>query len=213
MIFSFGLAVGLFVVLPHALSLWAGRSFGFDESRMSFHILDGLLKFSIFLAYVWGIGLIPDIKRVYAYHGAEHKAIHVYEASLPLIPASAKPFPAWHPRCGTAFIFLMLALSILFFALVFPLFFRPEGMGMVQRTALGVGLKTLLLIPLAGLSYEITRLAGKPDSGLFWKILLWPGLLLQRLTTSPPDDGQLEVAMDALSKAVLTEDSNLPQGS
>ncbi|MDR2945753.1 MAG: DUF1385 domain-containing protein [Candidatus Adiutrix sp.] len=201
---AFALAMGLFVALPHVASLLLGQLWGFNESSGWFHLLDGVIKFALFIAYVWAIGLFPDIGRVYAYHGAEHKAIFTYEAGEPLTPEQAARHSAWHPRCGTAFIFLVLALSILFFAAVFPLFFNTAGAS-IGRTFLGIGLKILLMLPLAGLAYEVTRLAGKASPHSFWRIVLWPGLLMQRLTTRTPDNAQLEVALTALEKAVAPQ--------
>lgn len=201
LISAFALAMGLFVALPHVASIGLGWLGGFDESSGLFHLTDGLIKFALFLGYVWAIGLIPDIGRVYAYHGAEHQAIYTYEAGEPLTPEMADRHPACHPRCGTAFIFLVLALSILFFAAVFPLFFSAEGAS-VSRTILGILLKIALMLPLAGLAYEVTRLAGQASPRSFWRILLWPGLAMQRLTTRKPDRNQLEVALNALEKAV-----------
>lgn len=198
---AFALAMGLFVALPHVASILLGQIWGFNESSGWFHLLDGLIKFALFITYVWAIGLLPDIGRVYAYHGAEHQAIFTYEAGEPLTPEMAARHPAWHPRCGTAFIFLVLALSILFFAAVFPFIF-PTGGASIGRTILGIGLKILLMLPLAGLAYEVTRLAGKASPSSIWRILLWPGLLMQRLTTRKPDEAQLEVALNALEKAV-----------
>jgi uncharacterized protein YqhQ len=182
---------------------------GFDEQSLWFHLIDGILKFAFFLAYISGIGLIPDIRRVYAYHGAEHKAIHVFEANLPFNPIEAEAFPAWHPRCGTAFIFLALALSILFFALIFPLVFHLEFPNRFFRFFLGLGLKIFLMLPLSGLAYEITRLAGRPNPGRFWSTLVWPGLLLQRLTTRNPDHSQLEVAFTSLKNVLEDQSSSL----
>ena len=214
LISAFALAMGLFVALPHAVSVLLGHFWGFDESSGLFHLIDGLIKFGVFIAYIWAIGLFPDIGRVYAYHGAEHKAIHAYEAGGPMTPAEAAQYPAWHPRCGTAFIFLVLAFSILFFAVIFPLIFSTSGAS-IGRTAAGIGLKILLMLPLAGIAYEVTRKAGKKTSSSFFRILLWPGLLLQRLTTRKPDEKQLEVAIDALEKALDsgdTEKSLTPAG-
>ncbi|MDR0882311.1 MAG: DUF1385 domain-containing protein [Candidatus Adiutrix sp.] len=198
---AFGLAMLLFVALPHAGSVLLGQVMGFDESSAFFHILDGGLKFGLFISYVWAIGLIPEIDRVYAYHGAEHQAIHTFEAGEPLTAEKAAHHPVCHPRCGTAFIFLVLALSILVFAAIFPFFFTPQGASL-SRTILGILLKIALMLPLAGLAYEVTRLAGQASSKSIWRILLWPGLLLQRLTTRRPDRPQLEVALNALEQAV-----------
>ncbi|MDR3038695.1 MAG: DUF1385 domain-containing protein [Candidatus Adiutrix sp.] len=200
---ALALALGLFVALPHLLSLALGHAWGFDETSGWFHLADGLFKFALFIAYVWGIGLIPEIGRVYAYHGAEHQAIFAFEAGdAPLTPAQAARHPTCHPRCGTAFIFLVLALSILFFAAVFPLFFPAAAGFSPLRTLAGIGLKIILMLPLAGLAYEVTRLAGRASPKSFWRKLLGPGLLLQRLTTRRPDEAQLEVALTALNQAV-----------
>ncbi|MDR1046073.1 MAG: DUF1385 domain-containing protein [Candidatus Adiutrix sp.] len=199
---AFALAMGLFVALPHVVSILLGQLWGFDESSGFFHLLDGLIKFALFIAYVWGIGLLPDIGRVYAYHGAEHKAIYTFEAGEPLTPEMAQRHPACHPRCGTAFIFLVLALSIIFFAALFPLFFPQSAGASVLRTAAGILLKIALMLPLASLAYEVTRLAGQASPGSFWRALLWPGLLIQKLTTRQPDERQLEVALNALERAV-----------
>lgn len=198
---AFVMAIGLFVALPHAASVLMGYYFGFNESSGFFHLIDGLIKFAVFLGYVWAIGFLPDISRVYAYHGAEHKAIFTYETGRPLIPEMAARQSAFHPRCGTAFIFLVLALSILFFAAIFPLIFSNEGAS-TGRTVLGIGVKIALTLPLAGLAYEVTRQAGKASPKSFWRMLLWPGLLMQRLTTRNPDEKQLEVALNALQNAI-----------
>ncbi|MGL4207959.1 MAG: DUF1385 domain-containing protein [Candidatus Adiutrix sp.] len=198
---AFALAIFLFVALPHVLSILAGRLWGFSEASTLFHLIDGLLKFGFFITYVWAIGLIDDIGRVYSYHGAEHQAIYTFEANEPLTVEMAAKHSRFHPRCGTAFIFLVLALSILFFAAIFPLFFS-NGNGGLARTVGGIILKIILMFPLAGLAYELTRLAANRHSHWFWRVILWPGILLQRLTTRKPDNSQLEVALMALKKVV-----------
>jgi uncharacterized protein YqhQ len=202
---SFLLAAFLFAAAPHWIAIAAGGRFGFSEKDLAFHIADGAIKFAFFLLYVWGVGKIPEIRRVYSYHGAEHRAIWAWEAGLPLEPLYARHFPLRHPRCGTAFIFLLLALSIILFSIVFPLLFTFEGDSALKRTALGVLLKIALTIPLAGASYEISRRAGKPKSSVIWRIIIFPGLLIQGLTTRETDDSQLEVALRALSEAVTGE--------
>ena len=200
---AFALALGLFVALPHLLSLLMGHFWDFDETSGWFHLLDGAFKFAFFLGYVQAISLIPEIRRVYAYHGAEHQAIFAFEAGdFPLAPERAARHPLCHPRCGTAFIFLVLALSILFFAAVFPLFFPAGGAFAPLRAIAGIGLKIIFLLPLAGLAYEVTRLAGRASPGSPWRILSSPGLWMQRLTTRRPDEAQLEVALTALKQAV-----------
>lgn len=201
LVFSLALAVGLFVALPHLLTAWAGFRWGFGDTSPWFHLLDGMIKFVFFLAYVGLIGLMPDIRKVYGYHGAEHQAVYAFEAGDELTVASARRYSPLHPRCGTSFIFLVLAISIFFFAAVFPLFMPPTSSGPL-RWFLGIGLKIMLMFPLAGLAYEVTRLAGQAGPRSLWRALTWPGLMLQKLTTRPPDDGQLEIALLSLKSAL-----------
>lgn len=203
MIAGIALAMVLFVALPHVLSLLLGQAAGYDERGVLFHLIDGIFKFIILILYIHAIGLMSEIGRLYAYHGAEHKAIHVFEAKLPLTPEAAKPFPTWHPRCGTAFLFLVLALSVLFFAMIFPILFRFDHLGRVQAALAGVGIKIVLMLPLAALAYELTRLASRHEGNRILAAMIWPGLLLQRLTTREPDLSQLEVAIHSL-KSVLS---------
>ena len=199
---AFALAMAIFVALPHVASIFLGLWGGFDESSALFHFLDGLIKFALFIAYVWGIGFLPDIARVYAYHGAEHQAIYTFETGEELTVEMAAKHSPYHPRCGTAFIFLVLALSIIFFAAAFP-FILPQGEeASLGRTALGVFIKILLMLPVAGLAYEVTRLAGRAPTTSVWHLAIWPGLLLQRLTTKKPNRDQLEVALVALRNAI-----------
>lgn len=206
LVFSFALAMGLFVALPHLLTAWAGFYWGFGDTSPWFHLLDGVIKFIFFIAYVGLIGLMPDIRKVYRYHGAEHQAIYAFEAGEELTVASARKYGPLHPRCGTSFIFLVLAISIFFFAAVFPLFMPQAGSGPL-RWFLGIGLKILLMFPLAGLAYEVTRLAGKAGPKSIWRLLTWPGLMLQKLTTRPPDDSQLEIALLSLTSALNPPDT------
>ena len=115
--------MGLFVALPHLLSLWLGRlaPLSYDENSLAFHLIDGLIKVAIFVAYLWLISLMRDIKRVFEYHGAEHKSIYCFEAGMPLTVDNARAFSRLHPRCGTAFLLVVLAVSIAAFAMIFPL--------------------------------------------------------------------------------------------
>ena len=206
------LALVLFVALPHVLSLLLGNAAGFDERGILFHLVDGILKFAILILYIKAIALMPEIGRLYAYHGAEHKAIHVYEARLPLTPEAAKPFPTWHPRCGTAFLFLVLALSVLFFAIAFPVLFRFESLGRFQAALAGVGVKMALMLPLSALAYELTRLAAKRDESRVFAAMIWPGLVLQRLTTREPNPAQLEVAIHSLKSVLAFTKAPAAQG-
>lgn len=185
----FGLGTGgvLFVLFP------AGAAYFFRHQIPAYwlqNLLEGLVRLGVFLAYLWLIGLLPDIKRVFAYHGAEHRVINAYEAGAPLTLEGVRGYPIIHLRCGTSFLLLVLLLSIFFFSLVGqgPLWWRF--------------LSRLLLLPvIAGVSYELLRLSSGVQH-LWLKVLVAPGLWLQRLTTREPDEEQVEVAITAL-QAVL----------
>ncbi|MFH1057576.1 MAG: DUF1385 domain-containing protein [Pseudomonadota bacterium] len=197
--------MGLFVAVPHLLSLWLGSfpALGYDENSLAFHLIDGVIKVAIFVAYLWIISLMRDIKRVFEYHGAEHKSIYCFEAGMPLTVENARAFSRLHPRCGTAFLLVVLAVSIAAFAMIFPLLpkFSPQAW---LNQVVQIGLKILLMLPIAGISYEVIRAAGKRGGQGVWGVLLWPGLQMQRLTTREPDDAQIEVALAALRAAVNT---------
>jgi len=203
---ALGLAVGLFVVAPHLLSLLLGRLFEADLGVRSvgFHVIDGAIKVLFFIGYIAAISLLKDVRRLFMYHGAEHMSIHTFEAREPLTVAFARRHPTLHPRCGTAFLLLVLLISIAFFAVVFPFLPKPAGPGWLAQAAF-IGVKVLLLLPIAGCAYELTRLAGKrPDHPLI-RPLIWPGLMLQKLTTRKPTDDQIEVALCALESTLKIE--------
>ena len=200
---AIGLALFLFVVLPHLLSLglnvlgWSG-----DTSSLSFHVWDGAFKMAVFLGYLAAVSLVPDIRRVFQYHGAEHKAIWAYESGGELTPDGARGFSRLHPRCGTAFLLFVLSISILLHAVLIPgltALWAPGGA--VLRQTYIVAVKFLLMIPVSALAYELIRYAGRKTDTLLCRTLCWPGLAMQRLTTFEPDDSQLEVALAALKCA------------
>ncbi|MCB2188488.1 MAG: DUF1385 domain-containing protein [Deltaproteobacteria bacterium] len=205
MLGAVALGLALFVALPHLLALGLGRVAprGFDETTLAFHLTDGGLKTLIFLAYLWSISLMKDIRRVFEYHGAEHKAIYCYESGGELSVAAARGYSRLHPRCGTAFLLVVLLVSILIFTVVFPLLPRLAAAAWANQAA-QIGLKTVLMLPVAGISYEIIRLAGQKAGHPLCRALLWPGLQLQKLTTREPSDDQIEIALAAL-KAALSE--------
>ena len=189
-IFGILLSVGLFILLPNlisnlALGSWLDRNAS-AGNRIIHSLAEGVLRFGIFIGYLALASRLKDIKRVWMYHGAEHKTIACYESRLPLTVENVRGFSKHHPRCGTAFMFIVLLLSIILFSFV------PRIHVIVDM------LIRLALVPvLASLSYELIHWTAKHDNALT-RIMAWPGLMLQRLTTSEPDDLMLEVAISAM---------------
>ncbi len=202
---AFAAGMGLFVALPHVLTWLLGEYslWRFDVQSLSFHVIDGVLKMLIFVGYIWAISLMDQIKRVFAYHGAEHKTIHCLEAGLPLTVANAQSFSRLHHRCGTTFLLLVLTISIAAFAIIFPLL-PAFSANMWLNQALQILLKILCMFPLAGIAYEIIRFAAKRSKQPLCRLMMWPGLQIQRLTTREPDASQLETAIVALEAALST---------
>ncbi len=205
MALSLALALGLFVVFPHVLSAFLLKQLG-DASGVSsfwFHAIDGIIKMALFLGYVYAIGRLKDIKRVFQYHGAEHKSIYTFEAGMPLTVEKARGFSTLHPRCGTAFIMVVLMVSIGLFAIVLPLLPLPH-IGIYGNFFMIIA-KLFLMLPIAGISYEIIRWAGSRQTDALVRYLILPGLLMQKITTRAPTDDQLEVALEALRQALSLE--------
>ena len=189
---SLTLGIGIFFVGPLLIVRALDQFIASDQVS---NLIEGAIRLVFLVAYVAGIGVFKDIKRVFAYHGAEHMAVHAYEAGLPLIVANVRKFGTPHPRCGTAFLLTVLLVSIVVFA-IFPR--PPLEWRIISRIA---------LIPLvAGISYEIIRYAGAHQQGLIGQAVAGPGLLLQRLTTRQPDDSQIEVAIQAMEGAVAADE-------
>ena len=193
--FSVVLAVGIFIALPFGISLLFQK---FVQNASLLAILEGLVRLAIFLVYVAAIAAMKDIRRVYQYHGAEHKSIACYEAGLDLTVENAKKCTRFHPRCGTSFIFVVLIFSIVFYTVIAKIF--PE---IAAVRVLWLILKLAFLPIIMGICYEFIRYAGRHDN-LFVKIVSAPGLWMQRLTTNEPDDDILEVGIAAI-KAVITD--------
>ena len=186
--FSMLVGVGVFFMLP-LLIIWL-----LDSRGLVSELIEGGLRLGLLVGYIWGISFLRDIKRVFAYHGAEHMAVHTYEAGLPLVVENVRKFPAPHPRCGTAFLLTVMLVSIVVFALLMD---PPMEWRIISR---------IVLIPvIAGVSYEIIRFSGKHQNSLFGHAVAWPGLLLQRLTTRIPDDSQIEVAITAMEGALAAD--------
>lgn len=185
---SLVLAVGLFFIAP----LFLTRLFQpYINSSLVFHLIEGFIRVAIFIAYLRLVILVPDIKRVFAYHGAEHKVVNAYEDGAPMVVEAAREYDTAHVRCGTSFLFAVLIIAIVVFALVG----QPSVWLMV--------LSRIVLIPvIAALGYEVIRFGAAHATNSVVRAVLAPGLLLQVLTTRQPDDGQLEVALSALSKVM-----------
>src|SRR3954471_5628484 len=194
-IFSIVLAVGLFFLLPAGLTNLLRDAL---PNGFVFVVVEKVIRISIFLGYLWLISRMRDLQRVFEYHGAEHKTISCYEASLPLTPENAQRFSRLHPRCGTSFLLIVMVVAIFVFA---PLGKLPLLWLFVSRV---VG------IPLvAGIAFEIIKLFGKHRDKRWTQILMWPGMQLQKLTTGEPDLSQLAVAIAALEAVLAVENPEL----
>lgn len=204
---ALGAAVLLFVVVPHLATIGIGMIAGTELGVRSlwFHVIDGIIKISIFVGYILLISLLKDIRRVFQYHGAEHKSIHTYENGEELLVENARKHSRIHARCGTAFLLLVLVFSILLFSAVFPFFPKDLLGNLIITNAFFILIKIALLLPIAGFSYEMIRLGEKLNNPFLNAILL-PGLWLQKLTTREPTDDQLEVAIVALKKTIEKEE-------
>ena len=205
-----GLALGivLFIVAPAFITnLIVGE---YDSNTLLWNIVDGVLRVAVFVFYIWLIGRMSEIKRMFGYHGAEHKTIHCYEHGLPLTPENARSFPRLHVRCGTAFLIMVMIIAIFVYTVV-PLnaliaaWGVPDG---APKLALVILSRIVLMPVIAGVSYEITvRWAGShPDNPLV-KVVLWPGMQMQYLTTNEPDDGMLECAIAAMKLVLEREEA------
>jgi uncharacterized protein YqhQ len=190
-ILSLGLAILLFAVLPTAA---AHLLIVFAPGALIQNIIEGVFRIAVFLIYVLAISRLEDIKRVFQYHGAEHKVINAYEAGDELVVDRVQSYSTLHPRCGTSFLLIVMVISILIFSLL--------GKQVLWWRILS---RVLLLPVVAGISYEFLKMSGKYAAAPLCRFLIAPGMWLQKLTTNPPDDGQVEVAISAFG-AVLKED-------
>jgi uncharacterized protein YqhQ len=188
---SLAIAIGVFFFIPAAIGKWLEGVLGLTPVAGA--MLEGVMRLALFLLYLVLIARMPDIRRVFQYHGAEHKTINAYEAGAPLTPPSVAQFSVQHPRCGTSFLLMVLLISIVLFA---PLHFNFIEGPLAYVARLG---SRLLLIPVvAGISYEFLRFSARHQANPIVKVLIAPGLALQRLTTREPDATMLECAIAAL---------------
>ncbi|HSV30978.1 MAG TPA: DUF1385 domain-containing protein [Atribacteraceae bacterium] len=188
MLLAFGLFVGLFIVLPAFLTGLVGNRI---QSLVLFNLLEGLIRIGIFILYLLFMSLLKDIRRVFEYHGAEHKTIYSFENGDEVTLDSVRNYQTAHPRCGTNWLIVVMVISIF----IFSLLGRP---GLIMRVV-----SRIIVIPLvAGLAYEVIKLLARHQNNAFAYVLALPGLLLQKITTKEPDEKQLEVAMTALRESV-----------
>lgn len=197
----FGLA--LFVGVPHLAAWGLGELFGFGASSVVFHLVDGAVKLSLLIGYMAAISLMDDVRRVFMYHGAEHKAIFTYEKGLPLTVDNARAQSRFHPRCGTSFLLIVIGVSIVLFSAVLQF---PLSSHVAADHALKILIKLPLMFPVAGLSYELIKLSGrKCDTSRVARALAAPGMWLQKITTREPTDDQLEIALLSIRKTLWRE--------
>jgi uncharacterized protein YqhQ len=213
MVLGVALAVGLFIILPALLTNWIVPTKA-GSGSLAWNAVDGLLRLVVFFCYIWAVGLMPDIRRVFAYHGAEHKSIHAYEHGMPLDAEHIQRYQTLHVRCGTAFLLMVMVIAIVVFSLVpVAAILKLAGITTGPLVVVFRILIRIVLLPLvAGLAYEVTvKWAGQRPENPFVKVLLWPGMQLQRMTTREPDDGMVEVAVAAL-KAVAEREAREAAG-
>jgi uncharacterized protein YqhQ len=202
LILSLGMAVGLFFVIPTVIAGQLGA--WFNLSHFVDNLIEGFIRLTFLIGYISVIGLLPDIKRLYGYHGAEHKTINAYEAGAELTPPSVAKYPLEHPRCGTAFLLTVVVISILFFSLL------PD-----LSIPLRVLSRIVLLPVVAGIAYEFIRFTAKNLQNPLIRAIIKPNLALQRLTTREPDQEMLAVAIMAFKQVLIseTEVSQSPEAS
>jgi uncharacterized protein YqhQ len=184
--------------VPWYESTWASVRWYLHPVRPSvaFNLIDGLIRMTFFLIMIFSFSLLKDIRRVFEYHGAEHKTVFTWEAGLPLTVENARPQPRQHPRCGTSFLMVVMLVAIILFSVI-----------KFDSLVLNFLIRLALMPVVAGISYEIIRLSAKKESSWFFKLMTRPGVWLQNITTQEPDDQQLEVAIEALKESLKLEPS------
>ena len=193
------LGIGLFFILPLVV---ASITVGNAEADLQQHIVEGLVRVGIFIGYLALVARTPDIARVFQYHGAEHMTIHALEHDDPLVPEAVRKYPTAHPRCGTEFLVVVILLSIVAFSLV------------GRQSPIVMVVSRILLIPvIASVGYELLRLGARHRSNPIVRIVMWPGILVQMITTKQPTDDMIEVAIVAMEEALRADGEAVPAGS
>lgn len=198
LLITLGLGIGLFFLLPLLIATFTA---GNIENDLVQHLVEGVIRVVIFLGYLALISRTPDIRRVFQYHGAEHMTIHALEAGDPLRPENVRRYPTAHPRCGTEFLVVVIALSIVAFSIVG----RQEPLVMV-------GSRILLVPVIAAIGYELLKLGARHRGNALVRVIMWPGILVQMITTKQPTDDMIEVAIVAMEEAMKADGEPLPAG-
>jgi uncharacterized protein YqhQ len=201
---AFLVVILFFVALPYILTNFTGLK---EEIRpVLFNLVDGLLRITFFLAYIIAVSFMGDVKRLFQYHGAEHKVIHCYESGKALTVKNIKKFPTVHPRCGTSFLIIVFLSAILVFSLIpsiimaiFPGF---VSLPFILRKFILLSLRIIVIPVISGISYEFLKLSDKFKKGNIMKIMIKPGLVMQKITTKEPSAKQIEVALASLKKVL-----------
>jgi len=200
---TFGLTlvagIGVFFLLP---LLIASVTTSNTDNGFAQHLVEGLVRALIFVGYLLVVGRAPDVQRVFQYHGAEHKTIHALEAGDPLTTEAVRKYPTAHPRCGTEFLVIVLALSIIAFSLVGR-----------QSVLVSIATRIILIPVIAAVGYELLRLGGRHRSNPIIKVVMYPGILIQMITTKQPSDDMIEVAIVSMEQAILADGETVPAGS
>ncbi len=194
---AIAVAVAVFVYLP----IWLVGLMRVGQNQTLFNLTAGGIRLAFFLLYLYGISLLPDVRRVFAYHGAEHKSVACFEAGEELTVKNAKKYSPRHPRCGTSFLLVVLTVALILFAITDTILFGK--IGLPPKRIFRFGSHLVLLPFVAGISYELTKLAGRKKGSRFFRSLSAPGLALQRITTREPSDDQIQVGLEALKLALL----------
>ena len=204
---SIGFAILFFIVLPYLLTSLIG--FSEHEKPVLFNIVDGIIRILIFLSYITAISFMKDVKVLFQYHGAEHMAIHCYEHGKELSIKNVKSFRTMHERCGTSFLFIVFAISVVVFSILPSLVIRYspafDSLNHWAKTGILFPVRILLIPVIAGISYEILKLSDRKKANILFKIVSFPGIMLQKITTQKPTTKQIEVAIASLNKLLKTE--------
>jgi uncharacterized protein YqhQ len=192
MAIAFGFGILLFFILPLYATKLLTQLALISDNNIVFNLVDGVIRVAVFLLYIWSISRMKDIQRVFQYHGAEHKSIFAFEAGEELTVANVRRYSRLHPRCGTSFLLIVMLVSIVIFSLI------PKLWPFYMKA----GARIVLLPLIAGVSYEFLKWSARNDHSPLVKMIIAPGLALQRLTTREPDDSQLEVAIRSMEEAL-----------